>query len=73
MSDERPITIMMPLVGEGPDAMRPVQAIRQREDIYCVIGPMKEGEQWRFPPGSMVRRKSTTMSDGKREMVATAA
>ena len=73
MSDDRPITILMPLLGEGPDAMRPVQALRQREDIYVVIGPVKEGEQWRSPPGSMVRRKSVTLSNGKREMVATAA
>ena len=73
MSDDRPITILMPLLGEGPDAMRPVQALRQREDIYVVIGPVKEGEQWRFPPGSMVRRKSVTLSNGKREMIATAA
>ena len=70
MSDERPITIQMRLMNE-PDAWRPVQAIRQREDIYCVIGPVKEGEQWQFPPGTLVRRKRKIMSNGKQEMVAT--
>ena len=68
MSDERPVTIMMPL--KSGAEYRPVQALRQREDIYIVIGPM-EGEEWRFPPGTMVRRKPKIMSDGKQEMVAT--
>ena len=72
MSDERPVTIMMPLKNAGSSVYRPVQALRQREDIYIVIGPMPEDEQWRFPPGTMIRRKSKIMSDGRQEMVATA-
>ncbi len=71
MSDERPVTIQMRLMNGGPDAWRPVQAIRQREDIYCVIGPVGEGEKWQFPPGTLVRRKRKMMSNGKQEMVAT--
>ena len=71
VTDERPITLMMPLLEAGANAYKPVQALRQREDIYCVIGPMAEGEKWRFPPGTMVRRKPKTMSDGRQEMVAT--
>jgi len=73
VSDERPITIHVRLLNEGTDAWRPVRAIRQREDIYCIIGPMEEDEQWQFPPGSMVRRKPKIMSNGKQEMVAVAA
>jgi hypothetical protein len=71
VSDERPITILVPLLNAGASAWKPVQALRQREDIYCIIGPMEEGEQWKFPPGTMVRRKPKTMPDGKQEMVAT--
>jgi hypothetical protein len=71
MSDDRPVTIQMRLINGGPDSWRPVQAIRQREDIYCVIGPVAEGEQWQFPPGTLVRRKRKIMSNGKQEMVAT--
>jgi hypothetical protein len=70
VSDERPVTILMPLVNSTESAWKPVQAIRQREDIYCVVGPMAEGEQWKFPPGSMVRRKPKIMPNGKQEMVA---
>ncbi len=71
MSDERPVTIMMPLKNVGASAYRPVQVLRQREDIYIVIGPMAEGEEWRFPPGTMVRRKPKILPDGREEMVAT--
>ena len=70
MSDERPVTIMVPLLNAGAGAFKPAQALRQREDIYCVSGPMAEGEQWRFPPGSMVRRKPQIMPDGREGMVA---
>jgi hypothetical protein len=71
LSDERPLTIYMPLLND-PGALRPVQAIRQRENIYCVVGPVAEGDEWQFPPGSLVRRKAKMLPDGKEEMVATA-
>ena len=69
MSEDVPITIYVPLA-DRPGEWRPVKAIRQREDIYCVIGPMDEEEQWKYPPGSMVRRKPKTLPNGKEEMVA---
>ena len=70
MSDERPVTIYMPLVS-APGEFVPVQAIRQREDIYVVVGPMAGGE-WQFPPGAMVRRKPKMLPNGKQQMVASA-
>ena len=69
MSDERPVTIFMPLVN-NPGELRAVQAIRQREDLYVVVGPMPPEEEWQYPPGSMVRRKSKMLPNGKQEMVA---
>ena len=71
MASEAPVTIYMPLADQSD--WRPVKAIRQREDIYCVLGPMVEDEQWKFPPGSMVRRKPKIMPNGKQEMVAAEA
>ena len=62
---------MMPLA-DGSSDWRPVKAMRLREDVYVVMGPVPEGEQWKFPPGSEVRRKAKTMPDGKEEMVAIA-
>lgn len=68
MAEDAPVTIFVPLVGSGD--WRPAKAIRQREDIYCMVGPMAEDEQWKYPPGTMVRRKAKIMPNGKEEMVA---
>lgn len=65
------VTIYMPLANEVGE-YRPVKAVRQREDVYTVIGPVADGEEWQFPPGSLVRRKSKMLPNGKQEMVATA-
>lgn len=65
------VTLLMPLANEIGE-WRPVKAIRQREDIYVVMGPMPEGEEWKFPPGSEVKRKPKIMPNGKEEMTATA-
>ena len=72
MSDERPVTIYMPLLN-APAELRPVQAVRQREDLYVVIGPVADGDEWQFPPGTLVRRNSRLLPNGKQEMVAAAA
>jgi hypothetical protein len=65
------VTIYMPLANEAAE-YRPVKAVRQREDLYCVLGPVEEGEEWKFPPGSMVKRKARILPNGKEEMVAIA-
>ena len=65
------VTILMPLANESGES-RPAKAMRLREDIYVVMGPVPEGETWKFPPGSEVKRKSKIMPNGKEEMVATA-
>lgn len=70
MSDEAPVTLFMPVENSGE--YRAVRAIRQREDIYVVLGPMAEGDVWKFPPGTMVRRRSKALPDGRQEMVAVA-
>ncbi|HEY0626199.1 MAG TPA: hypothetical protein VGD10_05640 [Allosphingosinicella sp.] len=69
MADDVTVTIYMPLTDQ-PGEYRPVKAVRQREDIYCVVGPVGPGEQWKYPPGTMVRRKSRILPNGKEEMVA---
>jgi len=67
MSDT--VTIYMPLANQAAE-YRAVKAIRQREDIYCVVGPVAAGEEWKFPPGTMIRRKERMLPNGKQEMVA---
>lgn len=66
------VTLYMPLANEVGE-YRPVKAVRQREDIYTIIGPVGEGEEWQFPPGSEVRRRARLLPNGKQEMVATSA
>ena len=68
MADDAPVTIYVPLADMSD--WRPVKAIRQREDIYCILGPMAEGDEWKFPPGTMVRRKPKVLPTGRREMAA---
>jgi len=68
VADDAPVTIYMPLADLSD--WLPVKAIRQREDIYCILGPMAEGAQWKFPPGTMVRRTAKVLPTGRREMVA---
>lgn len=63
------VTIFMPIANQ-PGEWRPVKAMRQKEDVYCVLGPMAEDEEWQFPPGTMVRRKAKILPNGRQEMVA---
>lgn len=72
MSDEKPVTLYMPLA-DAPGEYREVKAIRQREDVYCVLGPVAEGDVWKYPPGSMVKRKARILPNGRQEMVASDA
>jgi hypothetical protein len=69
LASNAPVTIYVPLADRANE-WRLARAIHQREDIYCIIGPMAEGEEWKFPPGTMVRRKAKILPSGKQEMVA---
>lgn len=48
-------TIYVPLLNEGTDVWRPVEATRLAEDLYLILGVVPEDETWAFPPGSTVR------------------
>jgi hypothetical protein len=49
------VTIYMPLLDEGTDVWRPVEATRLTDDTYRIEGVMDENEEWAFAPGSVVR------------------
>lgn len=55
----------MPLLNEGTDVWRPVQATLVSADAYRVEGEMLDGEEWMFAPGSLVRCELRTFSDGE--------
>ena len=67
-----PITIYMPLLNEGTDCWRPVQATHLGADTYR-IEPQhydREDEAWQFPSGSIVRCHSHTFSGGQTGLAA---
>lgn len=50
-----PTTIYMPLLEEGTEVWRPVEAEPLESGLYLVMGPVPDDEIWRFPPGTVVR------------------
>jgi hypothetical protein len=69
-----PATIHIALLGEGTEVWRPVQAERIGPDLYFVLGPVPDGEEWAFPPGSLVRCVTRELSgDGGRPEICQVA
>jgi len=57
-------TIYMPLLNEGVDVWRPVEATPLSPDTYRVAGGQPEDEEWAFGSGSVVHCAWTTLSSG---------
>jgi hypothetical protein len=58
-------TIFMPLLNEGTEVWRPVEAIPMADDTYRVEGEMDEDEEWAFAPGSIVRGEVKRFHEGE--------
>lgn len=58
-------TIYMPLLNEGVDVWRPIDATQVSSDTYRVEGPTPDHEEWAFPPGSVVRCERKLLSGGE--------
>jgi hypothetical protein len=65
-------TIYMPLLNEGTDVWRPVAAEHLDGDVFRVVGPVPDDEEWAFPPGSVVTVAPKVFQDGIRGIVALA-
>ena len=63
-------TIYMPLLNEGVDAWRPVEATPMSQDTYRVEGHVPESEDWAFAPGTVVRCELKSFSGGEAELTA---
>jgi hypothetical protein len=51
-------TIYIPLVDEGTDVLRPVNAVRLDQQLYQILLTEEydsDDEKWKFPPGTIVR------------------
>ena len=66
------VKIYMPLLNEGTDCWRPVSATPVEADRYRIDEQHydRDDEQWQFPPGSIVRCRLHTFSDGQTELAA---
>ena len=59
-------TIYMPLLNEGVDVWRPVNATHVGSDQYRIDDETPSEEEWAFAPGSIVRCEMKTLSGGER-------
>ena len=57
--------IYMPLLDEGTDVWRPVEATHLKDETYRVEGEVPEDERWMFAPGFLVRCELRTLSSGE--------
>ena len=64
------VTVYMPLLDEGVDTWRPVEATPLSGDTYRVEGVEPEDEQWEFPPGAVVRCEQKTFYGGESALTA---
>jgi len=67
-----PVTIFVPLLNEGTEVWRPVQARPLGENFFRIIGVEADvsDETWQFASGTIVRCEPKRFSDGKVETTA---
>jgi hypothetical protein len=63
-------TIYVPLLDEGTDCWRPVQAVELGGNVYCIITARGEDERWQFETGNLVRCRERISADGERFLEA---
>lgn len=62
--------VYVKLLNEGVDVWRPVKAEKVEENIYRLSERIiPDGEEWEFPPGSLVYVK-TELHEGKESLIA---
>jgi len=57
-------TIHMPLLNEGADVWRPVEAMKIGEIGYMVTENVPPDEEWAFQPGHILRCEERELSGG---------
>ena len=62
--------ILMPLLNEGTDCWRPVDAKQCEDGGFEILGIMPAGEVWQFAPGNRVRCQEKRFADGSTPLVA---
>jgi hypothetical protein len=65
-----PFVVYVPLLDQGADVWRPVDAVRVGRDLYQLLGLEPDDERWQFKPGAVVRCTEREFQDGSRWIVA---
>jgi hypothetical protein len=63
-TEEALTTIYMPLLNEGTDVWRPVDAMKITNLGYMVTQPQPADEEWAFQPGHILRCEERQLNDG---------
>jgi hypothetical protein len=58
------LVIHIPLLHEGTDCWRPIEAEHIGTDTYRILGSKPEDEDWPVAAGDLVRRKHRRFVDG---------
>ncbi len=66
-------TIYMPMLNEGTEVWRPVEASHIAEETYRVEGQVPADEEWAFSPGTLVHCEWKTFSGGDPGLTAVSA
>jgi hypothetical protein len=66
----RTTKIFMPLLNEGTDCWRPVNAKEHSEGVFEILGIMPAGEEWQFVPGGRVHCRPKLFTVGSTSPVA---
>ena len=64
MAQDGLTTIYMPLLNEGTEVWRPVEAMKITDLGYMVTEPAPPEEDWAFQPGHILRCEERTLRDG---------
>jgi hypothetical protein len=70
--DEKTVEIYMPLLDEGVDVWRPVNAVHIEKNMYKIISINEDpdDEHWQFPTGDIVYCREIKFEDGNIGLVA---
>lgn len=63
----------MPLLNEGTDVWRPVEATHLSGDLYRVDESVPADEEWAFPQGGIVRCERTSVKEGLSDLTVVGA
>ena len=65
--------VFVALLGEGTKVWRPVITRQIANDLYQILGPVPENEEWEFQPGQVVSCEFRNFQNGSSGLVAVRA